>query len=130
MAIPLRCGFSNSPITRSEGQMNLISKLVAGAVLSGALWSQAIAAPFCAVFAYGQQCYYYDVPSCERAAAAGGGGCVVNQQPEMAQPPVQPLGAGPPFCVVSAVGTQCYYYTAPACERAAAMSGGACVVRQ
>lgn len=33
-----------------------------------------------------------------------------------------------PFCVVSAVGKQCYYYDEPSCEQAAAMQRGGCIL--
>lgn len=93
----------------------------------------AIAAPFCAVFSYGTQCYYFDMPSCQRAAGTAGA-CIVNQQ-EVQQSlgqeqPIRPLGSGPRFCVVQSFGTQCFYYDAQSCRDAAARSGGACVVRQ
>ncbi len=32
-----------------------------------------------------------------------------------------------PFCMVSAAGKQCFYYSRAECEQAAAMSDGACV---
>jgi len=38
------------------------------------------------------------------------------------------LVSAAPFCVVSATGTRCWYYTATACEDAAMAVGGACVV--
>lgn len=79
------------------------------------------AAPFCAVFSYGRQCFYYDMNSC-RQAAGSAGACVINQ--EEARPP----SGGAPFCVVQSFGTQCFYYDAQACRDAAASSGGQCVV--
>ncbi len=35
--------------------------------------------------------------------------------------------AGAPFCMVSAAGPQCFYYSRADCESAAKMSDGACV---
>lgn len=35
-----------------------------------------------------------------------------------------------PFCVVASFGTQCYYYDAESCQRAAASARGACVINQ
>lgn len=35
-----------------------------------------------------------------------------------------------PFCMVSASGTECWYYTLPDCQRAAAPVGGGCVTNQ
>ena len=79
------------------------------------------AAPFCAVFSFGRQCYYYDMNSCQQAAGTQGA-CVINQDEAKA-----PSG-GAPFCVVQSFGTQCYYYDAQACRDAAASSGGACAI--
>jgi hypothetical protein len=81
------------------------------------------AAPFCAVFAFGTQCFYYTMDSC-RMAAGTSGACVINQNE--VRPPMGASGA--PFCVVQSFGTQCFYYDAASCRQAAAMSGGACVV--
>lgn len=79
------------------------------------------ASPFCAVFSYGKQCYYYDMDSC-RQAAGESGACVINQEEAKA-----PSG-GAPFCVVASYGTQCYYYDAQSCRQAAASTGGACAI--
>ncbi|MDP3491780.1 MAG: hypothetical protein Q8R82_01605 [Hyphomonadaceae bacterium] len=38
----------------------------------------ATAAPFCVVTSFGTNCWYYDAPSCQRAAADARGACVVN----------------------------------------------------
>jgi hypothetical protein len=86
--------------------------------------SACVAAPFCVVTSFGKQCYYYDEPSCERAAAVARGGCIVNQ--EEVRPP---SGAGAPFCVVASYGTQCFYYDVPSCQRAAQVARGSCVAR-
>jgi hypothetical protein len=80
------------------------------------------AAPFCAVFGYGRQCFYFDMNSC-RQAAGSQGACVVNEEEVQA-----PSSSGAPFCVVQSFGTQCFYFDADSCRRAAANSGGACVV--
>lgn len=37
---------------------------------------------------------------------------------------------GPPFCLVDANGTRCWYYDLPSCQRDARASGGGCVVNQ
>lgn len=102
-------------------------KLLAGIVLAFAA-GQAAAAPFCVVASYGQQCWYYDYPSCQRAAQQARGACVAQQEQQSA-PQYQPRrSSGPPFCVVSANGTNCWYYDAPSCQQAARQSQGACVV--
>ena len=80
------------------------------------------AAPFCAVFSFGRQCYYYDMNTCRQAAGTQGA-CVVNQEEMQA-----PSASGAPFCVVQSFGTQCFYYDAQSCRDAAASSGGACVI--
>lgn len=109
--------------------------LVIGAALAFAAGS-AVAAPFCVVTSYGDQCYYYDYPSCQRAAERARSTCVAQgneQNNSDAQPPrsnyAPPQRAsGPPFCVVTSYGNQCYYYDAPSCQRAAQSARGACVV--
>src|SRR5260221_4353065 len=92
-------------------------------IASVATSSDAFAAPFCAVFSYGRQCFYFDMNSC-RQAAGNSGACVINSDEVKA-----PQG-GSPFCVVHSFGTQCFYYDAQSCRTAAASSGGACVVNQ
>jgi hypothetical protein len=79
------------------------------------------AAPFCAVFSFGRQCFYYDMDSC-REAAGTQGACAVNSEE------IRPSSSGAPFCVVQSFGAQCFYYDAESCRDAAASSGGACVV--
>ncbi len=81
----------------------------------------AYAAPFCAVFSYGTQCWYYSWEAC-RQAAGSSGACIINQEE------VRPPSRGAPFCVVTSYGTQCWYYDADSCRRAAATSGGVCAV--
>lgn len=81
----------------------------------------AIAAPFCAVFSYGKQCYYYTYDACLRAAGTQGA-CVTNDEE------VRAPSSGAPFCVVASYGTQCYYYDAESCRRAAATVDGVCAV--
>jgi hypothetical protein len=81
----------------------------------------ALAAPFCAVFSYGRQCFYFNMESCLQAAGDSGA-CVVNGDE------VQAPSGSAPFCVVASYGTQCFYYDAQSCRAAAASAGGACVV--
>lgn len=103
-------------------------KWIAGVILAMVAGSAA-AAPFCVVTSYGQNCYYYDMPSCERAAAQQRGACVVQDERRESstyEPPRQSSGA--PFCVVTGYGSQCHYYDAPSCQRAAQTARGACVV--
>lgn len=79
------------------------------------------AAPFCAVFSYGSQCFYYDMNSC-RQAAGDSGACIINQDE------VKPPSSGAPFCVVASYGSQCFYFDAASCRQAASSSGGVCAV--
>ncbi len=83
--------------------------------------NQVLAAPYCAVFSYGEQCFYYDWNSCQRAAG-NSGACVINQKETQA-----PSG-GAPFCVVASYGTQCFYYDSQSCQRAAAAANAVCAV--
>lgn len=87
--------------------------------------SSALAAPFCVVSSSGQQCFYYDYPSCQQAAETARGACVANgnEQQQRSQ-----SSTGAPFCVVASFGRQCFYYDAPSCQQAAASARGACVV--
>lgn len=100
--------------------MRRLAALVVAAALLLPL--DVLAAPFCAVFSYGTQCYYYSWDACVEAAGDQGA-CVINQ--EEAQ---QPAAAGAPFCVVTSYATQCWYYDAQSCRRAAASAHGVCVV--
>ena len=90
-------------------------------VVALALSESVIAAPFCAVFSYGKQCYYYTYDACLQAAGSQGA-CVTNNEE------VRAPSSGAPFCVVASYGTQCYYYDAQSCRQAAASAGGACAV--
>lgn len=83
--------------------------------------SIAVAAPYCAVFSFGKQCYYYDYSSCVQAAGSQGA-CVINQEEVKA-----PSGSAP-FCVVASYGTQCSYYDAQSCRQAAASANAVCAI--
>jgi len=93
----------------------------ASAVLLLLMSSSVVAAPFCAVSAFGKQCIYFSYDAC-MAAVGTSGACVINQE-EARRP-----SGGAPFCVVTGFGTQCWYYDAESCRPAAAGSGGACAV--
>lgn len=92
--------------------------------------SGAVAAPFCVVSASGERCHYYSFPACQEAAERSRGACVVQTEQEPAQPTYQrrQQQGGPPFCVVTSYATNCWYYSLPPCQEAAARSRGACVV--
>ena len=93
------------------------------ALFSGSLFAVSIAyaAPYCAVFSYGRQCYYYDWNTCVQAAGTQGA-CVINQ--EEAHPP----SGSAPFCVVASYGTQCFYFDAQTCRQAAAAANAVCAI--
>ena len=76
--------------------------------------SVAMAAPYCAVFAWGKQCDYVDYKDCLRAAGSRGQ-CVRNQQEDKTSPGTAP------FCLVTRYGTKCIYDDAPACRMAASI---------
>jgi len=81
-----------------------------------------VAAPFCAVFSFGKQCYYHSMAQCQSAVGTTGA-CIINDEV------VKAPSGGARFCVVNSWGTQCHFYDASSCRQAAASSGGACVVR-
>jgi hypothetical protein len=95
-------------------------KIAASALLLCAT-GHTFAAPFCAIFSHGKQCYYYDWDAC-RQAAGRQGACVIN--PDEAKAP----SGDAPFCVVSSYATQCIYYDAQSCRQAAASQKTVCVV--
>src|SRR5215469_5751094 len=86
------------------------------------LCASATAAPFCAVFATGKQCYYYTYEACLQAVGAQGA-CVPNQEQSS-------VSGNAPFCVVGSAGTQCFYYDVQSCRQAASAEGGMCAVNQ
>lgn len=100
--------------------MRLNRIAIAGLVLLS-LASEASAAPFCAVFAFGRQCYYFSLQACQQAAGARGA-CVVNDEE------VRPQSSGAPFCVVQSFGAQCFYFDAQSCRQAAERANGTCAV--
>ena len=106
-------------------------KLIAALLMliAAPVWSTA---PFCAVFSWGDQCFYYDAQSCRQAAGASGA-CIVNpnrggQQGNQFGSGASRPSSGPPFCVVASFGTQCFYYDAQSCRQAASSANGMCVV--
>jgi hypothetical protein len=80
--------------------------------------SGAIAASYCAVFAWGKLCDYNDLKECLRAAGSDGG-CEINQEEDKA-----PSGTAP-FCLVTSQGTKCIYDDAQACRMAASINSPA-----
>ena len=77
-----------------------------------------LSAPYCAVFSFGKQCYYYNYKSCIEAAG-NQGACVINQEEVKA-----PSGNAP----WASYGTQCYYYSAQACRDAADSANVVCAI--
>ena len=88
-------------------------------IINSLLWalttSVAIAAPYCAVFAWGKVCDYNGLNECLRAAGSDGE-CKINQKEDKA-----PSGTAP-FCLVTPRGTECIYDDAPACRMAASIN--------
>ena len=91
-------------------------------ILSSLLWalttSDAIAGPYCAVFAWGKVCDYNDLNECLRAADSDGR-CEINQKGDKASSGIAP------FCLVTPQGTKCIYDDAPACRMAASINSPA-----
>jgi hypothetical protein len=92
--------------------------IIISSLLFALTTSVAIAAPYCAVFAWGKMCDYHDLNECLRAAGSDGG-CEINQEEDKA-----PSGTAA-FCLVTSQGTKCIYDDAPACRMAAAMNSPA-----
>jgi hypothetical protein len=88
--------------------------LLLSSLLFALTTSVAVAAPYCAVFAWGKQCDYVDYKDCLRAAGTHGK-CVTNQQEDKAS------SGTSPFCLVTRYGTKCIYDDAPACRMAASI---------
>lgn len=104
--------------------MGLSKKLALSLFVSCLLVStDLLAAPYCTVFSWGTQCWYYSYQSCVEAAGTQGA-CIINQSE--VKPP--PAASGAPFCVVASYGTQCWYYDAQSCQEAAASADGVCAV--
>ena len=89
--------------------------IIISSLLLALTTSVAIAAPYCAVFAWGKVCDYSDLNECLRAAGSDGG-CKINQEEDKA-----PSGTAP-FCLVTSEGTECIYDDAPACRMAASIN--------
>ncbi len=85
--------------------------------------NNSFSAPYCAVFSWGKQCYYYDWNSCQ-SSAGNDGACVINQNE------VKAARGNAPFCVVASYGTECFYYDANSCRQAASSANAVCAVNQ
>jgi hypothetical protein len=82
------------------------------------------AAPFCVVvLGFGQDCHYFDEPSCAQAAAAQHGACFVNTGLSLRSP--APNGAR--YCLALGATQQCNFRDQISCTMAARDSGGTCV---
>jgi hypothetical protein len=82
--------------------MYMRTKIIMSSLLLALTTSVAIAAPYCAAFAWGKLCDYDDFNECLRAAGSHGG-CEINHKEDKA-----PSGTAP-FCPVTPQGTQCIY---------------------
>lgn len=92
-------------------------KIIISSFLLVLTTSVAIAAPYCAVFAWGKLCDYYDLKECLRAAGSDGG-CEINQEDKA------PSGTAP-FCLVTPQSKKCIYDDAQACRMAASINSPA-----
>jgi hypothetical protein len=88
--------------------------LMVSSLLSVLTTSGAIAASYCAVFAWGKQCDYVTYDECLRAAGSHGG-CEFNSQED------KPAPGTAPFCLVTPYVTKCIFDDAPACRMAASI---------
>ena len=84
--------------------------------------SVALAAPYCAVFAWGKQCDYATYEECARAAGSDGA-CEFNSQKDKAGP------GSAPYCLVTTFETKCIFDDAPACRIAASIQNSQIVKR-
>lgn len=89
--------------------------IIISSLLLALTTSVAIAAPYCAVFAWGKVCDYNNFNDCLRAAGSDGR-CEINQKENKA-----PSGTAP-FCLVTPQGTKCIYDDASACRMAASIN--------
>ena len=94
--------------------------LIISSLLFALTTTVASAAPYCAVFAWGKSCGYYDLNECLRATGSDGG-CEINKEEDKA-----PSGTAP-FCLVGPQGTKCIYDDEPACRLAASINNTALI---
>ena len=94
--------------------MMISHRTIALGILAAGLLASAdvAAAPYCAVFSYGRQCWYYSYDACLQAAGTQGV-CIINPNE------VRAPSSGAPFCVVTSTGANCWYYDAQSCRQAA-----------
>ena len=74
--------------------------------------SDAMAASYCAVFAWGKQCDFVTYEDCLRAAGSHGGCEIHSKEDKM-------VSDTAPFCLVTPYGTKCIFDDAQACRLAA-----------
>jgi hypothetical protein len=103
--------------------MHMLTKIMmVSSLLSILTISVAMAASYCAVFAWGKQCDYVTYEECLRAAGSHGG-CEINSKEEKAAPGTAP------FCLVTPYGSKCIFDDAPACRMAASIENSEVVKR-
>jgi hypothetical protein len=102
--------------------MSVRAKIVA-ALAGIAIWSPAMAAPFCVqVTGVPPQCLYVDPTQCQQQANHAGGQCGVN--PAEIKAPVSVF----PYCLVSSGNVMtCVYPDRATCNTDATRQGGACL---
>jgi hypothetical protein len=79
--------------------------IVVAVILYLSLSTTVHSAPFCAIFSYGKNCWYFSYDECLEAAG-GDGACVTNQEE------IRPPSGSGRFCVVSSFGTNCSFFDA------------------
>jgi len=82
------------------------------------------------VTAVGKQCFYFDVSKCQQEAVTLGGMCIPNEQRHENRSlgaSIKPSVGGAPFCVVTALGKQCFYFDVSQCQQEAVTLGGMCI---
>jgi len=94
--------------------------IIISSLLLAITTSVAMAASYCAVFAWGKQCDYVDYKDCLRAAGAHGE-CIINEKEDEA------ASGTAPFCLVTPYSTKCIFEDAAACRRAASMENSALI---
>ena len=92
----------------------MLTKLMMVGVLSVLATSGAMAASYCAVFAWGKQCDFGTIEDCLRAAGSQGG-CEIESEED------KPAPGTAPFCLVTPYATKCIFDNAPACRFAASI---------
>jgi hypothetical protein len=103
--------------------MHMLRKIM---MVSPLLWvlttSVAMAASYCAVFAWGKQCDYVTYAEC-LGAVGSQGGCEFNRNED------KPAPGTAPYCLVTPSETKCIFDEAPGCRMAASIENSEIIKR-